>query len=32
MYNMVQVGMLDEQRYQQLKEEPIEISFGETAE
>jgi penicillin-binding protein 1A len=32
MYNMVQVGMLDEQKYQQLKEEPIEISFGETAE
>lgn len=32
LYNMVQVGMLDEQRYQQLKEEPIEISFGETAE
>ncbi len=24
--------MLDEQKYQQLKEEPIEISFGETAE
>ena len=32
MYNMVRVGMLDEQKYQQLKEEPIEISFGETAE
>lgn len=32
MYNMVQTGMLDEDEYQKLKEEPIELSVGQNAE
>lgn len=32
LYNMVQVGLLDEDRYQKLKEEPIDLSIDDTAE
>lgn len=32
LYNMVQMNMLPRERYDQLKEEPIDLSFRETAE
>ncbi len=32
LYNMVQMNMLSRDRYDQLKEEPIDLSFRETAE
>ncbi|KUG26225.1 multimodular transpeptidase-transglycosylase [hydrocarbon metagenome] len=32
LYNMVQMNMLQRERYDQLKEEPIDLSFRETAE
>ncbi|HET55619.1 MAG TPA: PBP1A family penicillin-binding protein [Ignavibacteria bacterium] len=32
LFNMVQMNMLNRERYDQLKEEPIDLSFRETAE
>jgi len=32
LYNMVQTGVLDKERYEKLKEKPIELSIGKNAE